>query len=70
MEQCQRPPRCNLQCEFHEAAEQGFHTLMANVMHATELLGNLQDLTAQQSVRLLQHVVLWLDRKNPMSSLT
>ena len=46
----ERRAQRNLQSEFERAAEQGFHTLVANVIHAVSLLGHIQDPAVQQSV--------------------
>jgi len=56
--QCQQRAQRNLQAEFERATEQGFHTLVASIMHAARLLDHIQDPAVQQSVRLLQHVAI------------
>ena len=60
----------NLQTEFERAAEQGFHTPMANAMHATRLLDRIQDPAVRQSVRLLQLVAIRLNERDKMASLS
>ena len=50
--------------------EQGFHTPVANVIHAVSLLGHIQDPAVQQSVQILQHVCVQLNEKDKMTSLS
>ena len=62
----QRQQQCtkrNLQTIFERAAEQSFHTPVANIMHAARLLDHIKDRAVAQSIHLLQHAALQLNKK-------
>ena len=60
----------NLQEEFERAAQQGFHSPVANIMHAARLLDHVNDPAVHQSINLLQHAALQLNDKEKMPYLS
>src|SRR6185312_161286 len=60
----------NLQAEFERAAEQGFHTPVANIMHATRLLDHIRDPAVLQSINLRQHAAIQLNERKRNSYLS
>jgi hypothetical protein len=62
-----QPPQRNLNGAFIAAADREYATPMGNIAEAMVLLQQLpQNLETQRVMQLTQHVLIQLDRQNPM----
>ena len=63
-------PQRILQEEFECIAEQGFHSPVANIMHAARLLDHINNPAFLESINQLQRAALQLNDKEKMPSLS